>query len=174
MTKKQTLIVIALAVFVIVGLIISIMRRDTAKPQEGAVPSVPESSSPASSGKSGVSSYSPSVPQSVKLSIPVSEAPAAAGAEEKFRKFVVQVSSSGYDPAIITVNEGDIIQISLTATDGDYDFSMPYTGLYQMVSRGETKSIGFGATTPGTFTFACKNHCPSTGKIQGSIIVLPR
>ena len=95
------------------------------------------------------------------------------GAEEKFGIFDMTVSSAGFNPENITVNLGDVVQIKLTAQGGDYDFAVPWSGLYTEVKERETKQITFGATSAGTFVFMCRDFCPAGKTITGSIIVLP-
>ncbi len=71
------------------------------------------------------------------------------------------------------MNLGDVVQIRLTAVGGDYDFAVPWSGLYTAVKEGETKQITFGATSAGTFVFMCRDLCPGGRTINGSIVVIP-
>jgi heme/copper-type cytochrome/quinol oxidase subunit 2 len=118
--------------------------------------------------------FSSSVPDDAVPTVSMKEAPAAPGAEERSKTFLVQVSEEGYDPSVITVHLGDLVRLDLTARGGEYDFIMPYSGLSQRVKSGETKPVSFQATTVGTFDFMCREYCPSSKVIQGKFIVLPR
>ena len=109
----------------------------------------------------------------VELTEPVIEAPAAPGVEASFRKFNMTISRSGYDPSQIVVNQGDTVSISLTASGGEYDITLPDLGLYQSVAEGQKKTLEFQTGTVGTFTYECRDMCPGS-TIQGQIIVKPR
>jgi plastocyanin len=120
--------------------------------------------------------YSTAVPENAVLS-PASVAPAAANnanAKEQLRTIEVKISSKGFEPSTVIVNQGDVVRLQMTATDGDYDVSIPYTGNYQSMKKGETKPIAFGATAPGTLAFLCMDMCPAGGVIKGSIVILPQ
>ena len=169
--KWQTYVVVGTCVVIILVVGISIISKTSKQPSAPAVPLT--QGVPASSVPSNPSGYVAGVPKGAALTQTVSEAPAAPSATERLRVFQMSASEGGYLPSTITVNKGDIVNIKLTALAGDYDFSMPYTGMYQSVKQGETKQIGFGAVTAGTFTFECRSFCPAGGKITGSVIVLP-
>ncbi len=117
--------------------------------------------------------FNPEVPENAEPTPPVAEAPAAQGAEEKWRRLEITMSSAGFEPNEITVNKGDVVQIRLTAQGGDYDIQIPYTGHYAKVSNGETKEISLGVNTVGKYTFSCRDYCPAGKVISGSLIVLP-
>jgi len=123
---------------------------------------------------SAPATFSPTVPRGAALTEAVSEAPAAPGAAERFKIVDLAVTERGYNPATLTVRMGDITQVRFSALDGEYDLFVPYAGLYQSVRRGETKYITFQATTVGTFKFFCRDHCPSGGRIEGLLVVLPK
>ncbi len=170
MTRKQTVILIALIVFVAGGIIFGAANRINKKSANNNPPQIP----PVSDSKNSGEYYTPEVPKNAELTKPESEAPAFLGAtEEKFRIFDMQVNKDGYSPDSFTVNLGDTVQIKMTSVDGDYDFSMPWSGLYQFAKRGENKTITFGATSAGTFVFECRDHCPPDKVLKGTIIVLP-
>lgn len=134
----------------------------------------PPAQAPGTPAASEPSAFNPDVPRDATLSDAVNEAPAAPGTEELFKTFNITAAARGYDPSTLTIRMGDITQIRFSATDGDYDLFVPYAGLYQSVRRGETRQITFQATTAGTFQFFCRDHCPSGGRIEGAIVVLPR
>jgi len=184
MNRKQIIIILVLAVFVVIVIITGLSRQ-----QEGLIdlpdfPGLPGGGESKNSEEpislpdelllpDSTSTFTTEVPQDVELSKPTIEAPAAPNVKEKLGIFDMNVSKDGYDPLSITVKKGDLVQIRLTAVGGDYDFSMPYTGLYTFVLEGETKQISFGVTSSGTFVFQCRDHCPSEKIIKGQLIVLP-
>ena len=129
-------------------------------------------------GTSASKAFNADVPANVtKPTTPASVAPAAPnnpGGVEQLRTINLKATVSGFDPNNIAVYEGDTVRIMFTAVDGDYDISIPYTGSYQLAKKGETQPIGLGATTVGTYTFLCRDHCPAGKTIEGSFVVLPR
>jgi heme/copper-type cytochrome/quinol oxidase subunit 2 len=141
----------------------------TPVPPQG-LPTVPNEPAEPTLEKEG---YVSDVPSNAVVSVPVTEAPAAPNVTEKFRSYEISITKEGYSPSSITVNKGDVIQLSLTAVDGAYDFSMPYTGLSQTFAKGERKQVSFGATSAGTFEFRCDAACPPGKIIRGQLIVLP-
>lgn len=170
MTKRQIAIVITLAVVVLGGIVIGVVTKrpggdDTVTPNGGqeptSNPSLPEVP------------YVSEVPANATLTVPVHEAPAAPNVPQTLGIFSMTVSENGFNPDSITVKNGNLVQINLTAKGGDFDFSMPYTGLYTAVGNNETKQISFQTTGTGTFVFECRDHCPSGKKIQGTVIVIP-
>lgn len=173
MSKKQVIILVVAGVIVVVGIIFGILGRqggiftpaDKGEKQSG------EGRAPL--GDAEVPLFTTEVPKDAKPTAPQAEAPATPGATEKLGIFEMRVSSNGFEPNSITVNKGDVVQIRLTAQGGDYDFTVPYGGLYTEVKEGETKQITFGATSVGTFSFMCRDFCPAGKTITGSIIVLP-
>lgn len=174
MTPKQRNIVIIFAVVILAGIVIGIIlkgSRPQATPSGSQVgpTSVPTSSKPAG--------YDSNIPTGATLTIPKNEAPASANPslDTKIKSFDLQATRSGFIPSSFTVKSGDNLQISFTAVDGDYDLSIPYLGAsFNTVKKGVTKILPFDTSLPGTFTFACSASCPSSGKITGQLIVLPR
>lgn len=117
--------------------------------------------------------YITGVPADAAISAPDAEALASTNVTEKFRVYDIAITKDGYNPDAITVNRGDVVQLNLTAIDGPYDFSMPYTGLWQAMVEGDTRQVSFGATSAGTFEFRCERICPDGKVIRGQLIVLP-
>jgi len=121
--------------------------------------------------------YSPEVPKDVvTTTVSKAEAPASSNPalNTKMRFYDMRATSKGFTPSNIAVNKGDTVQIDFTAADGDYDLNFPYLGAYfSTVKKGETKKLPFDTSLPGTFIFECKNSCPASGRIQGTLVVLP-
>ncbi len=173
MTRKQIYILCALIIFIAGGFIFGVASRKGGKTADTNTLSLSENQNPVTSNPAA-NYYSSEVPKSAELTKPVSEAPAFIGAtDEKFRIFEMQVSKNGYSPDNFTVNLGDTVQIKMTAVDGDYDFSMPWSGLYKFAKKGENKNITFGVRSAGTFNFECRDHCPAGNVIKGTVVVLP-
>ncbi len=117
--------------------------------------------------------YVPDIPINAKPTKPKESSPAAPNSKVNLGLFEIQGTKDGFNPSSIIVTSGDLVQMKFTAVDGDYDFSMPYFGLYQFAKKGETKNISFQTTGEGTLLFECKDHCPSKGKIEGQFVVMP-
>ncbi len=159
---------VALAIVVLVGIAIGLfLKKERVAPGE----ETGTQNNPPAATTTPV--FSPEVPKDATLTPPVHEAPAAPNVPQTLGIFDMTVAAKGFDPASITVKNKNLVTINLTAADGDYDFSMPYTGLYTLVKKGETKQISFQTTGTGTFVFECRDHCPSSGKIQGTVVVIP-
>lgn len=181
MTKKQIYILSSLGVLVILLIAWGVFWRSTPPVAPGA-----EGNPSSSGGEQAVSTstepggivpaYSPNVPANATPSVPKNEAPASANPtlDTKMLFFDLKAAASGFTPSSFTVHKGDSLHISFTAVDGDYDLDFPYLGAYfSTVKKGQTKDIPFDTSISGTFAFECRDACPSSGKIQGKLIVLP-
>ncbi|KKU91714.1 MAG: hypothetical protein UY23_C0001G0320 [Candidatus Jorgensenbacteria bacterium GW2011_GWA1_48_11] len=176
MTRKQIVILAALGVFVILVLALGFLTNRGGVLPNGYSPenSLPGVLNPSATGTAGV--YSSEVSKDAVLTVPKNEAPASANPnlDTQIKFFDMKAAKTGFTPDSITVNKGDNLQIDFTAVDGDYDLNIPYLGAYfSAVKRGATKRLIFDTSLPGTFLFECRDHCPSGGKIQGMLIVLP-
>lgn len=173
MTRKQLVILVAGGLIVVLGIIGGVLTKKGTPVFGPTEREESATSAPVEEGTAPVAEYTAETPKNAEPTKPQIEAPAAPGRSEKLGIFEMTVSSRGFEPNSITVNKGDVIQIRLTALDGDYDFTVPYNGLYVALKAGETKQVTFGATTAGTFGFTCRDFCPRGKTIGGSIIVLP-
>ena len=117
--------------------------------------------------------FTSEVPKSAVETKPVSQAPAAPGSSAKLGFYEIEISRAGFSPSTIVVKKGNLVQIKVKAIDGNYDLLIPYAEMWVDVGQGETKQISFQADAQGTFIFECKNKCPITGKVQGTLIILP-
>ena len=173
MSEKQRNIIIVLVAVILVGVLLGIFLRDNGAPASptGTI-GVPNSQSGAS-GHDNISSFSANVPKDAVVTKPDVSAPASQNTGAILGIYKMQVSVAGFNPKTIVMKKGDLLRIDLTAIDGNYDFVMPYAGLQASVKKGETKPISWGATTEGTFNFACRDFCPPGKTIQGELIVKP-
>ncbi len=175
MDKKHLRIVIGLVVLVVVIFISGILTRSSktlapvsliTQPSNTFAPSRPQAV------ELQQYKFTSETPQNATMTQTVAEAPAAPNSTAKLGFYDLKATVSGYNPTTITVKNGDLVQINFTAVDGDYDFSMPYIGLYQFATKGQTKQISFQTPGVGTFLFECRDHCPASGKIQGQLVVM--
>ena len=167
MDKTQTIIVFIIVVLVVAAIVYVILSSSnkTSEPI-GVTTESPSSSSAVSK------TYKAEVPKDAVLSKPVTEVPAAPNVKEKLGFFDMTVTKNGYEPSSLTVKKGNLVQLRLTAVDADYDWSMPFAGLYKMIKKGEIGEVGFGATLAGTFIFECKDYCPAKNS-KGTVVVMP-
>ncbi len=171
MSKKQAIILTALIVFIVAGTVFGILER-TGRVNVGRNNSPQNSPPPPSPPNPAAAYYNSKIPKDAELTKPILEIPVPNATKEKSKVFEMKITKDSYSPNKFTVNLGDNVSIKMTAVDGDYDFSMPWMGLYQFARKSETKTVGFGATSAGVFAFECRDYCPSS-KIKGTVIVLP-
>lgn len=170
------IVLVVVGAFVVVGIVVGVLTRSggVLSPVKVVEQGDGDAANALLEDENGERSvFTSEVPQNAKPTEPVIESPAAPNSDAKFGIFNMTVGENGYEPSIITVGQGNLVQIKLTALDGDYDFNMPYKGLYQFVKEGETKQISFGVKTSGTFAFECRDFCPEGKKIMGELVVLP-
>jgi heme/copper-type cytochrome/quinol oxidase subunit 2 len=118
--------------------------------------------------------YSPEIPKDVATTTPeIVNTPAAPGTKLSFGMVDLKMTKKGFSPQQIAMKQGNFLKIFVSAQDGDYDFSIPSLSLYTNMKQGESKPVTFTASNSGTFVFECKDSCPSTGRIQGMLVVLP-
>ncbi len=86
-----------------------------------------------------------------------------------FRQFTIQGNGGAFVPSTIVVNEGDVVDLTLQAVDGDYSVFFSDFGVYGIAKKGETKKIQFQAPSYGKYTFVCNDVCKSV--ISGTLIV---
>lgn len=99
---------------------------------------------------------------------------AAIGSAASYRGYDLKIQANAFSPDTVIVRQGDVAHIVVVAVDGEYDVTQPDYGFHVVVPRGQTKTIQFGATAAGTFTFYCA-QCggPAKGPV-GKIIVAPK
>ncbi len=170
MTKKEIITIVILSVVVIALVIFGILTKNkTDEVINGGLGDGNEVNATTTLEETG---YSPEVPENVEITTPIIEADLGGNNEDaKIGLFEMSVSKDGFSPSQIAVKNGNVVRIDLTATDGKYDWELPWLGLYYSAVKGETKKISFQATSPGTLDFYCKDFCPAGGVIRGKIII---
>ncbi len=121
--------------------------------------------------------YSAEVPKDATVTPAASVVPASPSPtlSTKNRTYTLKATKSGFEPSVLTVNAFDTVTLEFTAADGSYDLAIPYLGIsFAPVAQGKTKELIFTASGSGTFAFMCKNACPSSGAIQGTLTVIPQ
>ena len=88
----------------------------------------------------------------------------------------VVASTFQFDPATISVTQGDTIRLRLHSADRTHALAIKGFGVRAMIPRGgETVTVEFVANQAGTFEFICAEYCGSGhGGMKGKLVVLPR
>jgi heme/copper-type cytochrome/quinol oxidase subunit 2 len=178
MANKNKIISVIVLVVVLVAVGAFFVGERSAAPEPAATPAV-NSSTATNSGTSPTRAPAPvdvTVPgqgqtTTPDVAAPQVVAPASSHSNSSFRSFSIQADGNKFTPDTIIVNLGDVVNIVITAVDKSYDFTQPDYGLKQTIPEGQSKSIQFGATATGQFTFYCAS-CggPSAGP-TGYIVV---
>ena len=91
---------------------------------------------------------------------------------------IVDVTASRFqfDPATITVTEGDRVRLRLHSMDRDHAFAIKAFRVKALIPRaGEAITVEFVADRAGSFDFTCAEYC-GTGhaRMKGRMVVVPR
>jgi cytochrome c oxidase subunit 2 len=79
-----------------------------------------------------------------------------------------------YDPAVITVKQGQRVRLIITALDHDHGFKIDAFHVDELLKKGESTTIEFTADMTGTFPFQCSHFCGLGHKgMKGELIVEP-
>ena len=86
----------------------------------------------------------------------------------------IQVSAKKYefDPAVITVKQGDHVKLVITATDRDHGFKLSAYNIDQRLPKGVPTTVEFTADKPGSFPFECSVVCGlGHHRMKGKLVV---
>ena len=75
------------------------------------------------------------------------------------RSFQIDAKRFEYNPAILKVNQGDVVSIDLVATDVVHGLSIDGYNLEVTADPGKTAHLTFVADQGGTFRFHCTVTC---------------
>jgi heme/copper-type cytochrome/quinol oxidase subunit 2 len=170
MTNKNTLIIVAAVVVVILAVSAWFVYRspETPRSEKETGATGTRSEVPADVVVPDVGSTN--VPENV--AVPQTVSPAAPNVEAKFRSFDLRVEGNKFVPDTVAVNVGDTVHINITATDKDYDFVQPEYGFRGSLPKGATKVLEFQATAEGKYTLYCeKCGGPEKGPLAYIIVV---
>ncbi len=97
--------------------------------------------------------------------------PANSHSTSELRSFTITAEDGKFTPNTVIVNQNDVVNLVISAVGASYDFTQPDYGFHVSIPAGQSKTIQFGATASGQFTFYCAS-CggPAKGPI-GYIIV---
>ena len=77
-----------------------------------------------------------------------------------------------FEPDTITVNQGDVVKLSITSIDVAHGIRLPDFGVSSFLVPGQVTEIEFVASKSGVFPFFCNVACGvGHGGMNGKIIV---
>lgn len=77
-----------------------------------------------------------------------------------------------FDPAQVTVQQGDEVQLVFVGIHGGgHTIAVEGAEKPVVVKRGTTQTVTFKASKPGLISFVCTDHPPS---MKGQVVVLPK
>lgn len=88
----------------------------------------------------------------------------------------IQVTAKKYEfnPAVITVKQGQRVRLVITATDRDHGFKLAAYNVEQKLKKGVATPVEFTADKAGTFAFACSEFCGlGHSHMKGKLVVEP-
>ncbi|MFA6407715.1 MAG: hypothetical protein WCV80_03360 [Candidatus Paceibacterota bacterium] len=175
MTRKQILILAGLVLFVALVSIFGINSKKNTKQNEPstvvASTTIKDVFSPVST-----STFTSEIPKDAVETKPKYEAPVVGKKGENQGSlgiFELTASESGYEPSVLTIVKGNVVELTFFSKGGNFDFFVPDLGVYLSAFSGEKKTSSFRSGATGTFRFECRDFCPQGKKIEGMLIVLP-
>lgn len=107
----------------------------------------------------------------VNVAVPVVQGAGDVAGNVSYRSFNIAIQNGAYNPSTVIVNQGDTVNLEITAVDAAYGFTQPDYGFNATIPKGKTQTIQFQALQTGNFTFYCAS-CggPSRGPV-GHLIV---
>ncbi len=84
----------------------------------------------------------------------------------------VKMKKYAFDPPVILVKQGAVVELELSATDVQHGFSIPALDIREPVPRGRTATVRFRAENRGEFKIQCSTLCgPGHDGMLGTLIV---
>ena len=100
------------------------------------------------------------------------DAAPGAGAKEGTKEITMTAKKYEYDPATITVKQGEHVKLIITAIDHDHGFKIDALHIDQLLKKGESTTVEFTADAAGTFPFQCSHFCGLGHKgMKGELVV---
>jgi cytochrome c oxidase subunit 2 len=88
------------------------------------------------------------------------------------KKFTITAKRFEFIPAIITVNQGDEVTLTITSTDVTHGFAIGEYFINERLEPREPKTVKFIANRKGEFDIICNVPCGSGhGSMRGKLIV---
>jgi cytochrome c oxidase subunit II len=95
---------------------------------------------------------------------------------EDVKTIEVTASRFQFEPATISVTQGDRVRLRLHSVDRSHSFAIKAFRVKALIPKaGEAVTVDFIADQPGTFAFTCSEYC-GTGHsgMKGKLVVLER
>jgi cytochrome c oxidase subunit 2 len=84
----------------------------------------------------------------------------------------VKMKKYTFDPPLIRVKQGDLVELEISAADVQHGFSIPDLEIREPVPRGRSVTVRFRAEQRGQFKIKCSILCgPGHDEMQGTLIV---
>ena len=94
------------------------------------------------------------------------------GVSKDTKEIRITAKKYEYDPAVITVSQGEHVKLVITALDHDHGFKIDAFHIDELLKKGEQTTIEFTADTTGTFPFQCSHFCGLGHKgMKGELVV---
>jgi len=98
------------------------------------------------------------------------------GDAEDVKTIDVTASRFQFEPATISVAQGDSVRLRLHSADRTHAFAIKAFRVKALIPKvGEAVTVEFVADQAGTFDFTCAEYCGTGhGGMKGRLVVLPR
>lgn len=83
----------------------------------------------------------------------------------------ITAENNSFTPNRLFGELNQIITIIITASDKDYDFTLPIFGISKIFPKGTRGFVEFQATQEGTFYFSCSTTCGNNPSATGTLTV---
>lgn len=84
----------------------------------------------------------------------------------------VKMKKYTFDPPLIRVKQGDLVELEISTADVQHGFSIPDLDIREPVPRGRSVTVRFRAEQRGQFKVKCSILCgPGHDEMQGTLIV---
>lgn len=92
---------------------------------------------------------------------------------DEIRMIEVLASRYQFEPATVSVRQGERIRLNLRSADRTHSFAIKAYGIKVTIPRGgDVVSVDFVANQPGTFDFTCADYCGSGhDRMKGKLVV---
>lgn len=97
---------------------------------------------------------------------------AATTSSNPVKEFTITAKNWAFDPAVITVKQGDRVKLTVKSVDVSHGFALPDYGFDQKLEPGKEIVIEFIASKKGEFTYFCSVICGEGHKdMKGKLVV---
>ena len=103
---------------------------------------------------------------------PTPDSSSSTSNEPELKEFTITAKKFDFTPSTITVNQGDIVKLTVTSTDVAHGIKISEYDIDERLEPNEEVIIQFTADKPGTFPIICSVFCGSGhGEMRGSLII---